>query len=258
MLSATRARASGVGAVASRSALRQAVSRQAGMSWNARKSSARAGHVGVVDRRIEAAGDLGVQVVAHPVEELVDAVVVRLAARAVRLDHPDALEDEREIALDMRVHAEQEVAGGGHRAVGGGVEGDRPRRRRGPAGVPGIVGAEVVLAEHGRLVVDERGVLEERRILDRAPVLLGGAQIGQREDGVVVAGVREGVEAAGHLADQRVDAARAPGGAVVLAGGLVLRGQAGQQLGPPDVRGILRAREAGGQKHGAEHQDDVG
>ena len=64
-----------------------------------------AGQVGVVDRRVEAAGDLGVEVVGDAVEELVDAVVVGLAARAVGLHEADAGEDERQVALDVGVDA---------------------------------------------------------------------------------------------------------------------------------------------------------
>jgi hypothetical protein len=62
--------------------------------------------VGVFYRRVEAAGDLGNEVVGHTVEDLIHAIVIRLAARAVRLDHPEAVNDEREIALDVRIDAE--------------------------------------------------------------------------------------------------------------------------------------------------------
>ena len=209
-----------------------------------------AGKVGVVDRGVEPAGDLGVEVIGHAVEELVDAVVVRLAARAVGLDESDARERERQVTLDVGVDAEREVAARRHGAVGGGFEGDGPggRDRVVPAGVPGVEGVEVEAGEDDVLVIDERGVLEEGRVLDRAPVLLGGAQVGQREDAVVVAGRRQRVEAAAHLADHRVDAARAPGRAVVLAGGDELRRQARQQLGPADEWRVLGARSAGGEQ----------
>ena len=56
---------------------------------------------------------------------------------------------------------------------------------------PVVVGIEVVAREHHILVIDEVRVLEERRVLDRAPVLLGRAQVRQREDGVVVTRARE-------------------------------------------------------------------
>jgi hypothetical protein len=49
-----------------------------------------AGKVAVVDGGFEPACDLGVQIVGHAAEALVDAIVVRLAARAVGLDESDA------------------------------------------------------------------------------------------------------------------------------------------------------------------------
>ena len=44
------------------------------------------------------------------VEDLVDLVVVRLAARAVRLDQADRLEHEGQVALHVGVDAQEEVA----------------------------------------------------------------------------------------------------------------------------------------------------
>jgi hypothetical protein len=128
----------------------------------------------------------------------------------------------------------------------GRAEGDRPRRRHvgGPSGVPVVEGVEVVLGEHGVLVIDEPRVLEERRVLDRPPVLLGRAQIGEREDGVVVARRRERLEPAVHLADHGVDAVGAPGGAVVLTGGLVLGREPGGERRPPHERRILGSRRS--------------
>ena len=41
--------------------------------------------------------------------------------------------------------------------------------------MPGVERVEVEVGEDDILMVDERGVLEEGRILDRAPVLLGRA-----------------------------------------------------------------------------------
>ena len=256
MPATTSARAAGVPAAASSSALRQATSRQATRACRRAASSMVPGSVGVVDGGVEAGGDLGVEVVDHAVEDLVDAVVVRLAARAVRLDQSDPREHERQVALHMGVDAEQEVAGRGHLAVGGGAEGDRPGfgHRRAPARVPVVERVEVVPREHGVLVIDEAGVVEEAGILDRAPVLLGGAQIGQREDRVVIAGGRQRVEAAAHLTDHGIDAARAAGRAVVLARRAVLRGQAGQQVGPADVRRIVGVGGAGHEQAGAREQ----
>ena len=232
MLAATSARCSGVGADTSRSAFRQAISRQVGMSWNTPASSAVPGRLRVVDRRIEATGDLGVQVVGDAVEENVHAVVIGLAAGAVGLHEPDAGERERQVALDVGVDAQREVALRVHRAVGGGLERDRPRRGDvvAPTRVPGVEGVEVQAGEDGVLVVDEPGVLEERRILDRAPVLLGRPQVGEGEDAVVVARPRQRVEAPTHLADDGVDATRPAGGAVVLARRVVLGRQTGQQV----------------------------
>ena len=98
------------------------------------------------------------------------------------------------------------------------------------AAVPGVEGIEVHTGEDDVLVVDERGVVEERRVLDRAPVLLGRAQVGEGEDVVVVAGRGQRVEAPPHLADDGVDATRPPGGAVVLARRVVLGRQTREQL----------------------------
>ena len=144
--------------------------------------------VGVVDRRVEAARDLCIQVVSDAVQEHVDAVVIGLAARPVGFHEPDAGEDERQVALDVGIDAQREVAGRGHRVAVGGSEGDRPGRWDvgGAPPAPGVIGVEVEAGEDGVLVVDERGVLEERRIPDRAPVFLGCAKVGEREDAGVI------------------------------------------------------------------------
>ena len=220
------------------------------MIWNKRGVVGGAGKIGVVDRGVEPAGDLGVEIIGDAVEELVDSVVVGLAARAVGLHESDACKCEGQVALDVGVDAEHEVAARRHGAVIGGVEGDLPggRDRVVSPGVPGVESVEVEAGEDDVLVIDERRVLEEGRIFDRAAVLLGGAEVGQREDAVVVAGGRQRVEAAAHLADHRVDAAGAPGGAVVLAGGHELRRQAREQFGPADELRVLGARSAGSEQ----------
>ena len=76
--------------------------------------------------------------------------------------------------------------------------GPSPRR-------PGVRGFEVVAGEDGVFVIDERRVFKEGPVLDRTPVFLCSAQVGEREDGVVVAGGGQRIEALPHLADHCVD-----------------------------------------------------
>ncbi len=144
--------------------------------------------IGVVDRRVEAAGDLGNEVVGHTVEDLIHAIVIRLPAGAVRLDEPDAVEDEREVALDVCVDAEEQIAVRGNGTISCRVERDSPRRRdrSSPFRRPGVVGGEVVAREEDVLVIHEGCVVEERGRFDGPSVLLGHAQVGQGEDRVVV------------------------------------------------------------------------
>ena len=64
------------------------------------------------------------------------------------------------------------------------VEGDLPGKRDGAAGVVVVVGVEVELSEDGVLVGDPREVTEGvGRIADGPRELLGGPEIGEREDG---------------------------------------------------------------------------
>ena len=77
-----------------------------------RPDGVRLGYGVTLDLLSEAAGDLGDEVVGQPVEDLIHAIVVRLPAGAVRLDEPDAVKDEREVALDVCVDTEEQIAVG--------------------------------------------------------------------------------------------------------------------------------------------------
>ena len=87
-------------------------------------------------------------------------------------------------------------------------------------------------------------VVEERRVLDGAAVLLGRPQICEREDGVVVTRFRERVEPALHLADHRIDTTCAARCAIVLAGGLILGREPRKQRRPPEEGRFLGLRGA--------------
>ena len=86
------------------------------MVWKSARSSMVVGRLSL-DGQVEAAGDLRNDVVGHAVEDLIHPIVVRLPAGAVRLDEPDAVKDEREVALDVCVDAEEQIAVRGNGAI---------------------------------------------------------------------------------------------------------------------------------------------
>ena len=56
------------------------------MLWKSTKIVEGRRQIGVIDGRVEAAGDLRNDVIGHAVEDLIHPIVVRLPAGAVRLD----------------------------------------------------------------------------------------------------------------------------------------------------------------------------
>ena len=145
----------------------------------------------------------------------------------------------------MRADAEVQVARRGLLARAHGVERHEPGARHPatPAGVgqrgpPVVMGPEVVGGEDRVLEVHEPRVPEEARRQHRAPVLLGGPEVGEREDRSVVTGPRERPQAAVHLLEDDVHALGIARRADIGAGGVVARAQPGQQRGPRGQRGL--------------------
>jgi hypothetical protein len=133
------------------------------------------------------------------------------------------------------VDAEQEIAQAADLLVARGVEGDLPGQRD-PVAMALLVivqRVEEVAGEDGVLVVDEGLVGEE--VAGRADLVAVGlrhAEVEQREERVVIAALRLGLDALGHLLDDRVDALDLARRAVVGAVGVVGVRQPGKQLGP--------------------------
>jgi hypothetical protein len=121
--------------------------------------------VHVVDRRVEALRQLAHQRIRGVVEEEVGLVEVGLPGLAVGPHKAHRGQHEGQVAVDVRVDAEQQVAGTGHPPVPRRVERGLPGRGHGRpvAGLVAVVGVEVVLREHRVHVVDVRHVLEVAR-----------------------------------------------------------------------------------------------
>ncbi len=161
----------------------------------------------VVEGRVEALGLLAEHRDVERVEALVVGVVVGLVGAAVGGGEADRRERVREVVVDVGVHVEQEVTEAGHRAVVAGAQGDPPGLRDLvlPAGVPGVHGAEVQVREHG-VELGQPGAVGEVAGVGRRLHVLGHAQVGEREDRVVVARLRQRGEPVLHLGDHVVDA----------------------------------------------------
>ena len=163
----------------------------------------------VVHALVEPLGQLRDQRQRHRVEQRVDLVVVGLLGRTVRPAEPGRRHRQREVVVDVRVEAEEEVAGRGDPAVPRRVEGDLPGpRHRGRVGVrgPGVERAQVVLGEHGDRVVGPARIGVVAGLPGAPGVRLGHPQVGQREQRLVRAASHQRLGPALHLPHDRVDA----------------------------------------------------
>jgi hypothetical protein len=181
--------------------------------------------------------------------------VVGLATGAVGGDQADGVEHERQVAVDVGVHAEEGVAHGGDLLAVRGPEGDAPRRGHvgDAAGPPGVLGAEVEVGEDVVLVVDEGVVGEELGVGHGVAVLLGRAQVEEGEAAVVVAA--DGVEAPAHGAHDVVDAGHLAARAAFLGAGAVVDRHRRQERRPVEEERIVvgRGRRRGRRRCG-EHE----
>ena len=100
--------------------------------------------VGRAEDRVIALTQFSLERVGDRSEELVHLVVVGLARAPVRLHEPDRGERVGEVAVDVRVHAQQQVADPRDVGRGGSVEGGPPRNRDRSARDGVVEGAEVV------------------------------------------------------------------------------------------------------------------
>ena len=110
-------------------AFRHAVSRQLATVWKSTRSSRVVGRLAssMVGSKRRATSAMTSSVTRLRIS--IHAIVVRLPAGAVRLDEPDAVKDERKVALDVCVDTEEQIAVRGNGTISRCVERDSPRRR---------------------------------------------------------------------------------------------------------------------------------
>ena len=191
--------------------------------------------VGQGDERVVALGDLLDDLGAGALEQGVEAVVVGLARATVGAADPERRDDQRLVALHVRVDPEEQVLGGVGLAAGGRVECDLPGARHGPAVHVVVDGAEVVVGEDDVLEDQVVGVVKALRpTAQRLGGLLRDLEVGGGEDGAVVAA--EAVAQRGHPLDDAVDA----GDVGVRAAGSRDCARAGPDRGPAEA---LRPRQ---------------